>query len=218
MRKLEAEIFVFGTIFWASKTCVRRLEYTNSIKMGWWSRLIVSFARIMVWTVVIGHAAGIRVQELDGLDPQQGDEQSIGILNTIFTNNVGPTTTRGLLIDGGSGGSRIHVYEWGPRVFKQVPPPISYPTTNEAYTGRMSNGVQLCWRENQTEEDLLENLTTHLAPLLDFARSTLTDQGLEDQFATIPIWFKATGGVSATVVLYRTLCLIRNRSVIRLQS
>lgn len=166
----------------------------------WWYHLLV----FPVW-IVVCHA-GIKVNPLEDLDPEQGDQQSIGILNTIFTNNVGPTTTRGLLIDAGSGGSRLHVYEWGPRVFKQVPPPISYPTTNEAYTGRISDGVQLCWRENQTEEDLLENLTAHLAPLLDFARSTLTDQGLEDQFATIPIWFKATGGVRTSLSFLHSNC------------
>ncbi len=135
----------------------------------------------------------IRVEQVENLDPQQEEENSIGILNTIFTNNVGPTTTRGLLIDAGSGGSRIHVYEWGPRVFNEVPPPISFPTTNELYTGRISDGVQLAWRENQTEEDLMEKLESHFAPLIDFARSNLKD--MEDQFATIPIWFKATGGV-----------------------
>ena len=39
----------------------------------------------------------------------------------------------------------------------------------------------------------MEKLEAHLAPLIDFARSNLKD--VEDQFATIPIWFKATGGV-----------------------
>ena len=69
----------------------------------------------------------IRVKQVADLDPQQEEENGIGILNTIFTGNVGPTTTRGLLIDAGSGGSRIHLYEWGPRVFKQVPPRLLFP-------------------------------------------------------------------------------------------
>jgi Golgi nucleoside diphosphatase len=160
------------------------------------SRLQLLMASVLVWLpflmcVVYGQAS-IRVKEIQDMDPSQGDTNSIGILNTIYTNNVGATTTRGLLIDAGSGGSRIHVYEWGPRIFQAVPPPISYPTTNEKYTGRISNGVQLCWREGQTEADLLANIKEHLAPLVDFARAQLA--GMEDEFATIPIWFKATGG------------------------
>ena len=155
-------------------------------------RLLLTVALVLALCGYSVRGDGIRVEQEQNLDPAQ-QEETIGILNTIFTNNVGATTTRGLLIDAGSGGSRIHVYEWGPRVFKQVPPPISFPTTNELYTGRISDGVQLAWRENQTEEDLMEKLEAHLAPLIDFARNSLKD--MEDQFATIPIWFKATGGV-----------------------
>ena len=155
-----------------------------------WKILLLAICLTFLSGVLAG--GSIRVNEIMDLDPQQAESQSIGILNTIFTDNVGPTTTRGLLIDAGSGGSRVHVYEWSPRVFKQVPPPISFPTTNELYTGRISDGVQLCWRENQSEEDLMENLEAHLAPLIDFAKESL--KGMEDQFSTIPIWFKATGG------------------------
>lgn len=36
-----------------------------------------------------------------------------------------------LLIDAGSGGSRLHLYEWEPRVYHTLPPPISKPFTSE---------------------------------------------------------------------------------------
>jgi|AntAceMinimDraft_5_1070358.scaffolds.fasta_scaffold33415_3 hypothetical protein len=38
-----------------------------------------------------------------------------------------------LLIDAGSGGSRLHLYEWEPRVYHTLPPPISKPFTSEVW-------------------------------------------------------------------------------------
>lgn len=49
------------------------------------------------------------------------------LLPLYFTQNVKPTVTRGLVIDAGSGGSRLHVYSWQPRIFSTIPPPLSYP-------------------------------------------------------------------------------------------
>jgi hypothetical protein len=132
--------------------------------------------------------------ESSGFEVDPDEQNKIGILNTIYTDRVTPQTTRGLLIDAGSGGSRMHVYEWAPRVFNKVPPPISFPTTNEKYTGRISNGIQECWKRGISQEELTDNLKAHLAPLIDFAKQAL--EGMEDDFKTIPVWFKATGGVS----------------------
>jgi len=36
-----------------------------------------------------------------------------------------------LLIDAGSGGSRMHLYEWEPRVYHALPTPIAKPFTSE---------------------------------------------------------------------------------------
>ena len=130
---------------------------------------------------------------IGGLSALKGSfAPSTGVLKTIYSENVSPSTTKGLLIDGGSGGSRLHIYEWAPRIFETIPPPISFPTTNEKYTGRISGGVQECWKEGQTKDELRAAVSAHFTPLINFARNNLA--GLEHTFAKIPIWFKATGG------------------------
>ena len=99
--------------------------------------------------------------------------------------NIKVTTCYGLVIDAGSGGSRMHVFNWEPRIFTTVPPPISFPTANEAWTARMSPGISTL-----TTFAAVQN---HLAPLIDFAVSALT--GHEQDFEDIPVFFKATGGM-----------------------
>lgn len=99
--------------------------------------------------------------------------------------SIKTSTTRGLVIDAGSGGSRLHIFNWAPRVFDSLPPPISFPTTEELWTARMSPGIATLVG--------LEAVSAHLAPLIDFARSSLV--GFEDDFDDIPIFFKATGGM-----------------------
>jgi Golgi nucleoside diphosphatase len=95
------------------------------------------------------------------------------------------STVYGLLIDAGSGGSRLHVFNWPERIFTELPPGITFPTSNEAWTARMSPGVATL-----TSFDAVK---AHLAPLLDFAVATLID--VETEFSNIPIFFKATGGM-----------------------
>ncbi len=95
-------------------------------------------------------------------------------------------TTKGMVIDAGSGGSRLHIYSWKPRIFESLPPPISFPEANELWTGRMDPGIATYFNNP-------ELVSAHLAPLIDFAKVTLG--GLEENFANYPIYFKATGGM-----------------------
>lgn len=47
-------------------------------------------------------------------------------------------TQHGMIIDAGSTGSRMHVYEWNSRRFRTVPPPFSYPLTSNRWTDRLA--------------------------------------------------------------------------------
>jgi Golgi nucleoside diphosphatase len=112
--------------------------------------------------------------------------------------NIKPTATRGMVIDAGSGGSRLHVYQWKPRIFNTVPPPLSYPEQNEHWTARMDPGIH-------TLANNLPAIGQHLATLIDFAKVTLV--GYEDEFADYPIYFKATGGMRELPVAKREAVL-----------
>ena len=39
-----------------------------------------------------------------------------------------------MVIDAGSGGSRLHIFRWQPRIFNTIPPAISVPTSDEKWT------------------------------------------------------------------------------------
>ncbi|CAB1099537.1 unnamed protein product [Ectocarpus sp. CCAP 1310/34] len=45
------------------------------------------------------------------------------------------------IIDAGSSGSRMHVYQWEPRMFATLPPPISIPGSTNQWTHRMEPGI-----------------------------------------------------------------------------
>lgn len=91
-----------------------------------------------------------------------------------------------MVIDAGSGGSRLHVYSWKPRVFDTVPPPLSFPESDESWTVRITPGInQLAANRSQIEE--------HLAPLMDFATQTL--ESFKNNYQQYPIYFYATGGM-----------------------
>ena len=139
---------------------------------------------LLVWNVLLG-----RVLSIDPLAPTEiGDESQ----------SVPPTATKGMIIDAGSGGSRLHIFTWKPRVFKKVPPPLSYPEANEKWTARIDPGVHNLITD-------LSKVADHLAPLIDFAKVTLV--GLESEFHNFPIFFKATGGVRELDFAHREILL-----------
>ena len=92
------------------------------------------------------------------------------------------------------------MYRWSPRIFDTVPPPLTYPTSDERWTGRITPAIQSYVND-------LDNIEEHIAPLIDFAKSVLA--GLEHEYKNYPIYFKATGTIRLIVtdLADRFMCL-----------
>lgn len=123
----------------------------------------------------------------------------------LSTDEIKPTVTKGMVIDAGSGGSRLHVFSWKPRIFNQVPPPISYPESDERWTARIDPGIS-------QYSNNLELISNHLAPLIDFAKLVLA--GYEHEFKDFPIYFKATGGMRELNLVDREKVMERVRNLL----
>jgi len=112
-----------------------------------------------------------------------------GILGEYFNDvpSIDPNGFhRGIVIDAGSGGSRLHIYTWKSRVFTSIPPSLSFPTPNEQWTQRLAPGVS-------SFADNPEAVSLHLEPLLRFALKVLMPY--QSRWSNYPIYFKATGGM-----------------------
>lgn len=117
------------------------------------------------------------------------------IAGDVSSAQVPPHITRGMVIDAGSGGSRLHIYTWEPRIFAKVPPvPISYPTTEEHFTGKIKPGISVF-------ADEPEGVKEQLYKLMYFAKNVLRD--FVQDWKYFPIYLKATGGMREVPVLKR---------------
>ena len=92
----------------------------------------------------------------------------------------------GLLIDAGSTGSRLHVYEWPKRVFSTLPPPITHPLTSELWTKRRAPGISSLADDPKAAAETL-------LPLIEHAKVLL--RHYQKDWHRFPIWVKATAGM-----------------------
>jgi GDA1/CD39 (nucleoside phosphatase) family len=113
---------------------------------------------------------------------------------------VSQDTEHGLMIDAGSQGTRIHVYEFDARLLKhrhQVKQVVkgqllSFPLTDSRWTARLKPGLDVfAFIEDDDERN--EAVGIYLEPLVDFAQTVLQDK--EDYWSVFPIYLKATGGL-----------------------
>mmetsp|Transcript_9869 Transcript_9869/g.14837 ORF Transcript_9869/g.14837 Transcript_9869/m.14837 type:complete len:632 (-) Transcript_9869:78-1973(-) len=108
-------------------------------------------------------------------------------------------TMHGMMIDAGSSGSRMHVYEFAPRVLegkKDISEAVagnklSYPGGNSRWTDRVRPGIATF--ASKSDDELLPALAEYLSPFIEFAEAVLhTKKGLFPEF---PIYLKATAGM-----------------------
>jgi Golgi nucleoside diphosphatase len=112
---------------------------------------------------------------------------------------VGQSTVHGLMIDAGSTGSRMHVYEWEPRILENEEDiqlavsgeKLSFPGTETRWTERLRPG--LASFGNLPDGELELAVADYLQPLLDFAKTVL--HAKEDSFDEFPIFLRATAGM-----------------------
>jgi len=113
---------------------------------------------------------------------------------------AGGDTTHGIMIDAGSQGTRLHVYEWKERILldeedlieQMKGMKLSYPTSNNRWTDKYTPGLD-AFGSIESSDRLEQAVRTYLGALLDFAKQVLRDK--EDTWNTYPIYLKATGGL-----------------------
>jgi hypothetical protein len=110
-----------------------------------------------------------------------------------------PSHIHGMMIDAGSKGSRIHLYEWKPRILKDEADidaavsgsKLSFPTSNTRWTNRIRPGIDEF--AYLPDDELVPALADYLNQFLEFARAVLHDQ--QNEWGSFPIFLRATGGM-----------------------
>lgn len=105
----------------------------------------------------------------------------------------------GMMIDAGSSGSRMHVYEFRPRVLRGrketseavAGKKLSYPGTDSRWTDRLKPGIAAF--ASLPEEELFPALVLYLQPLMQFAETILHSKN--ESFGEYPIYLKGTAGM-----------------------
>lgn len=137
-------------------------------------------------------------------DPERREkEQEIArrkYMSMIQNSGIKSNTIHGMIIDAGSTGSRMHVYEFAPRILenqKQVEEAVagnrlSYPGTESRWTERLRPGIdQFAFLDD--DDELYSALAEYLSPLLEFAKNILHEK--QTMWEVFPIYLKATAGM-----------------------
>ena len=122
--------------------------------------------------------------------------------------SIQETTQHGMMIDAGSQGSRLHVYEFSPRILEHGHDirlavrgeKLSVPTTDTAWTDRLQPGLD-SFAYILDDDDMLAQVAAYLDPLMHFATTILSEK--KDNWGSYPIYLKATGGLRTLPRPYR---------------
>jgi Golgi nucleoside diphosphatase len=104
------------------------------------------------------------------------------------------------MIDAGSQGSRMHIYEWEPRILRNehdvqdavAGNKLSFPGTDTRWTERLHPGIAT-FGSIQDDTELERALADYLSPLLNFATTVLHTK--RASFHEYPIFLRATAGM-----------------------
>lgn len=127
-------------------------------------------------------------------------EEHKDLLKTLWSDpGINHETVHGLMIDAGSTGSRMHVYEWEPRILSEdadiadavAGNKLSFPGTESRWTDRLQPGLSTF--ASLPDEQLKTAVADYLQPLLDFASTILHEK--KKSFAEFPIFLRATAGM-----------------------
>jgi len=148
--------------------------------------------------------------------------QSFPNYNDNFNNNTIMTESmHGMIIDAGSTGSRLHVYEFEPRVISpQVDAfelkqalsgtKLTLPTTHSQWTERLSPGLSAF--AATPESQLICELANYFKPLLEFATNLLHNKA--HRFHQFPIYLRATAGMRILPSAQRDALMAAVRTVL----
>ena len=131
---------------------------------------------------------------------------------------AGYGTQHALMIDAGSQGTRIHVYEFESRILSHHEEiveavkgrKLSYPTTDTRWTNRKEPGLDV-FGFVLDEVEMRNQLEFYLNPLLEFAQEVLANK--KDHWSQYPIYLKATGGLRTLPTPYRLRLMEAVRSL-----
>ena len=115
---------------------------------------------------------------------------------------AGGDTTHGLMIDAGSQGTRLHIYEWEKRFLLDQEDllhvaqgmKLSIPTSDSRWTDKYTPGLDVFAFDHGDKKRQKKALQEYLGALIDFAKEVLKDK--QEYWSTYPIFLKATGGMT----------------------
>jgi GDA1/CD39 (nucleoside phosphatase) family len=117
-------------------------------------------------------------------------------------------TQHGMMIDAGSQGTRIHVYEYDARILKHRHEvslaarglKLSFPTTDSRWTDRLKPGLD-AFAYIADADDMTDQVREYLLPLFEFAKTILEEK--KHSWNSYPVYLKATGGLRTLPRPYR---------------
>jgi Golgi nucleoside diphosphatase len=143
----------------------------------------------------------LQIEKTEDQNRHKAEKQHNKRMKQLYANSgIHQNTVHGFMIDAGSTGSRIHLYEWDPRVLHThrdvedavAGKKLSFPSSLSRWSDRLQPGIA-SFASIQDDHELQRAVSDYLNPLLEFAKMVLREK--KDQFDAFPIFFRATAGM-----------------------